>query len=146
MAIASERGLLDTNVLVFAHDAQSPRYKAARALCNRGLAGELTLCLTPQVLMEFYAVVTNPARVTTPRTSEEALREVEALQTAFELLAPLPDLHDQVFRLVATSGVTGRHIFDLALAATMLGHDVHTIYTHDPRTFARVPGITVRQP
>ena len=68
---SSEPILLDTNVLVYAADVSSPFYEIARTLRDRGLKGEIILCVCPQVLNEFFAVVTNPRRVTHPVAPED---------------------------------------------------------------------------
>lgn len=69
--------LLDTNVLVYYHQDLSPFHSRAKAILEMGLRRELPLCLCPQVLMEFYATITNPRRVTDPVSPEQALAEVE---------------------------------------------------------------------
>ena len=58
--------LLDTNLLVYYHQQLSPFHGQAKAVLETGLRGEMPLCICPQVLMEFYAVITNPKRVTHP--------------------------------------------------------------------------------
>jgi predicted nucleic acid-binding protein len=49
-----DAGLLDTNVLVYAMDQNSPCHTAAKALRDQGLKGEISLCVCPQVLNEFF--------------------------------------------------------------------------------------------
>ena len=71
----SEISLLDTNILVYAADETSPSHQAAIALREKGLKGEIPLCICPQVLNEFFAIVTDPKRVSHPRTQKEALLE-----------------------------------------------------------------------
>jgi len=52
--------LVDTNVLVYAADTNSPFREASKQLSDRGFRGEIRLVVTPQILMEFFAVVTSP--------------------------------------------------------------------------------------
>ena len=61
----SEHCLLDTNVLVYAADQSSPFHQASKTLREKGLRNELPLCVCPQVLNEFFAVVTNPEELAT---------------------------------------------------------------------------------
>jgi predicted nucleic acid-binding protein len=65
--ITSETALLDTNVLVYAADGTSPFHRASKNLRDRGLRGELSLCVFPQILSELFAVITNPKRVSNAR-------------------------------------------------------------------------------
>ena len=71
---SADRALLDTNVLIYAMNEDAEHHGACRALRDRGLTGAASLCITPQVLFEYFAVVTNPNMMTTPLTSEEALQ------------------------------------------------------------------------
>jgi hypothetical protein len=57
MITSDERALLDTKVLVYAADAGSPFHEAARRLRDRGFLGEVPLVVSPQVLLEFFAVI-----------------------------------------------------------------------------------------
>jgi predicted nucleic acid-binding protein len=58
-----EPGIVDTNVLVYALDADAPQHEAARALLEAAREASTTLFMTSQILCEFYSVVTNPRRV-----------------------------------------------------------------------------------
>lgn len=69
--------LVDTNVLVYALSRDAPLRGQARALLDRAQAGDVSLCVAPQILAEFFSIVTNPRRVTDPRSVDEALAAVE---------------------------------------------------------------------
>jgi predicted nucleic acid-binding protein len=112
---------------------------------DKGLRGPLRLYVAPQVLFEYFAVVTNAAVMTVPLTAEDALADIEKLAATFPLVHPPHDLLKRVFALLRATGTPGRHIFDLQLVATMLGNGIATIYTYDAR-FTKIPGITARTP
>jgi len=65
------------NVLVYYHQDLSPFHSRAKGILEMGLRREAPLCICPQVLMEFYATITNPRRVTDPVPPEQGLAEVE---------------------------------------------------------------------
>jgi len=44
---------------------------------NNMLSGEKGFCLTPQVLLEFFATVTNTKRVENPRSEIEVRKEIQ---------------------------------------------------------------------
>src|SRR3989338_3071859 len=77
--LTRDTALLDTNILVYAYNADSEYHAACRALLDRAIRGELNICLAPQILFEFFAVVTNLARVTKPIIPIEALAEMTKL-------------------------------------------------------------------
>lgn len=140
--------VLDTNVLVYAHDQDSPHHEATARLLHMADDPDAGLCVTPQTLAEFFAVVTSPKRVNHPRSAEEAVLAIEQL-----LLRPgitvLPVPADVVVRwmaLVRRSPVTRQRVFDLQLAATMLGNGVTRLYTFNPSDFASIGDLELLTP
>jgi predicted nucleic acid-binding protein len=53
MTMSVEPGIVDTNVLVYALDADAPQHQASRTLLEAGLDAPATLCVTSQILCEF---------------------------------------------------------------------------------------------
>lgn len=70
----SEISLIDSNILIYATQTLSPHFSPSKELRDRGMRGEIPLCVCPQVLKEFFAVVTNPKRVTHPCSPGDATR------------------------------------------------------------------------
>ena len=81
-----EPSLVDTNVLVYSASLSALQHEPSRAL----LDSEIKLCITPQVLAEFYAVATNPRRVTVPFSASEARAIIEELISRLEILPLMP--------------------------------------------------------
>ena len=149
MNTSDNRVLVDTNVLVYAADTNSPFHDASKQLRDRGFRGEIRLVVTPQILMEFFAVVTSPRRVTLSRSSEEACEEVEKYVRADHIQKIYPDsaaLERTLGLLKRYSQVTRQDIFDLFLAATMLANGITQIYTYNQEHFTRFEGIEVLTP
>lgn len=59
---AAGLALLDTNVLVYADQLKSQYHQAAKALRDQVQRGEITACISPQVLSEFYTFMTRKDR------------------------------------------------------------------------------------
>lgn len=100
-------------------------------LVDQAQANDAGFCVVPQVLAEFYAIITNPHRVSTPFTASEALSELanlRALPGIPQLPVPL-DIVDRWSALIAHRLVTGHDFFDVQLVAAMLGNGVKKIYT-----------------
>jgi len=87
-----------------------------------------------------------PALVIAKIEKPQALDDIEAFVGAFPLIHPTDDHLERVLDLVAASRLTRQNIFDMALAATMLGNQVSQIYTYNARHFSKIPGISVLQP
>jgi predicted nucleic acid-binding protein len=73
-----EPGLVDANVLAYASNADDPRYAVSRRLLEEARDPSATLYFTPQILCEFYSVITNPRRVAAPSSPAVALRVLSA--------------------------------------------------------------------
>src|SRR5207249_2124086 len=102
----------------------------------------------PQNVAEFYATVTNPRRVTQPKSSSEALDAIEDL-LALPGLSLLPVPSDQVarwIRLLRQHPVQAQVAYDAQLVTTMLGNGVTRIYTYNAADFQAFTGIQVLTP
>jgi len=146
--MSDESILVDANVLVYAFHQESEHHSASRGILNQAQGGKVLLCVTPQVLAEFYAVVTDHRRVAAPRHPEEALQAIGLILAMPGMtLLPTPDgLVDRWVVLARQHPVTGGAVFDLQLVATMLGNGVSKIYTFDRSHFERFNEIEVLRP
>jgi predicted nucleic acid-binding protein len=138
--------LLDTNVLVYAVNADSPQYSASRAMVQAALDRRLAGVLVPQILLEFFAVTTNSRRVTRPLGSEQAWEQVAMLRANLPVLDLRPTAFTILGELVAARRSTGRSIFDLFLAAQMRIHGVRSICTYNGSDFGQLPDIEAVTP
>jgi toxin-antitoxin system PIN domain toxin len=148
MTTAPDPALLDTNVLVYAVFPAMPQHAASRALVDLAKAAGANLCVAPQNLVEFYAVVTDPRRVTQPKSSDEALQAIDDLLALPGLaLLPIPgDLINRWAQLLRQNPATKKRAFDTQLVATMLGNGVKKIYTFNTADFQHFTGIQVLLP
>jgi len=148
MTISPDLALLDTNMLVYADQEEDEHHQAARALRDRGLRGEVALCVSPQVLYEYLAVVTSSRRVTQPRSPAAAMAEVEKYIRSRNIrkIFPGPGIHNRVRDLFRVHPISGPRIFDLYLIATMLDNGVTKIYTFNDRHFTPFSEIQVLTP
>ena len=79
-------GIIDTNVLVYALDADAQCIRLARVLLEAARDGAATLYVTSQILCEFYSIVTNPRRVAKPRSSGDAVNAIADFLTFLQVL------------------------------------------------------------
>jgi predicted nucleic acid-binding protein len=144
----SDLALLDANILVYNHQALSQFHGASRALLERGLRGELRLCVCPQVLLEFFAVITNPRKVTRPIDWNAGATEIERYIRAKNIskINPAEDVLDLTMGLLKKYGAQDKEIFYLQLAATMLSNNVTRLYTYNQGDFLRIKEVEVLAP
>ena len=141
-----EPGVVDTNVLVYALDADAPQHAAARALLQTGRDPANTLYVTPQILGEFYAIVTNPRRVAKPRPAAEAIAVITDLLAYVHVLPVPARAIDDWLDLLRRHPVTGGDVFDLQIAATMQANRVQRIYTFNTADFGVFSELAVLTP
>jgi predicted nucleic acid-binding protein len=139
----SDSFFVDANVPVYADD---PRNKAAKALLKDSGGG--TLHISPQILAEFYSIITSAKRVTAPYAPLEAVEFMETL-LEYEHVPVLPISEDVPARLLAllrTNQVRGPHVFDLPVVATMLAHGVTKLFPYNGSDFKQFPDVELFEP
>lgn len=146
--MSDERSLIDANVLVYALYADAEQHTSSRRLLDAASRGEALLCVTSQVLAEFFSIVTSPKRVSIARTPQEAISAIESILTLRGVkVLPSPDTVPGLWiDLLRRRPVSAARVFDLQLVATMLANSVRTIYTFNRRDFEVFPELEVRTP
>jgi predicted nucleic acid-binding protein len=109
-----EPGIIDTNVLVYALDADAPQHGPSRALLEAARDGSATLYVTLQILCEFYSAVTNPRRVPKPRSPAEALAAISKLRVFLPILPVPAHTADELESLLRRHPVAGGRHFRFA--------------------------------
>ena len=140
--------LLDTNVLVYNHQEKSELNDRSRAILKQGFKGLLPLCVCPQVLLEFYATITNPKRVTNPAPSREGIEEIEKYLTSRTIQKVYSNQYilKICLELLKRYEVKRQEVFDLRLVATMLCNNIKRIYTFNQDDFVKYLELEVLQP
>ncbi len=138
---------LDTNILVYAINIDSASHLSAASLIKEIGAGTLKTCMSPQILCEFFATVTNPRKFRRPLTPTEAS---DAINSYMESDIYLLYLKDSTIKLTLDMAIrhqiNGTEIFDTQIVATMLENGVRTIYTANVSDFKKYSGITAVNP
>jgi uncharacterized protein len=137
---------VDTNVLLYAANADDDAHPAARGLLERLAGGPDLLYLFWPTIMGFLRIATHPAVFPRPYPPEQAVAAITGLVDRPNVRTPAE--HDGfwgLYRSTADSQTRGDHIPEAHLAALMRQHGVTVIYTRD-KDFRRYDGIDVRDP
>lgn len=139
--------LLDTNILLRSSDPDSSSYQSTRD-CVAALASRKDeLFITPQTLIEFWAVATRPIEVNgLGWDSRKAAEELRTILMLFPMLPDSPEIFGTWQRLVAERNVSGKRTHDARLVAVMLVYRVLSIVTLNPGDFHGFPDIKVIEP
>lgn len=138
---------VDTNVLVYAHRADSP-WNAAASGKLAGLAEGRSLWAIPwPCLHEFFAIVTHPRIYKPPTPVSRAIDQIEAWMgsPSLVLIGETEGYWRSLRPLLEESRVEGPQVHDARVAALCLMHGVDELWTVD-RDFSRFPGLRVRNP
>jgi uncharacterized protein len=142
----AEPGIVDTNVLVYALDADATQHLVSRRLLDEGCNGATNLYVTSQILCEFYSIVTNPRRVAKPRSAAEAIAAITNLLSFLKVL-PIPaHTVEGWLGLLRSRPVMGGDVFDLQLVATMLVNGLQPIYTYNTTDIEGITGLIITTP
>lgn len=140
---------LDTNILIYSLDLSVENRQKHRASLEvlRPSSTEI-LCISPQILGEFYAVVTRPSLLANPLTPQETLSRIDRLMQMqhIEILSMSDEVFKRWLELLKTNAVTGARVFDLMHVATMMIHGIKSIYTFNVDDFDGIPDIEIILP
>ncbi|MEI6025957.1 MAG: TA system VapC family ribonuclease toxin [Betaproteobacteria bacterium] len=138
---------VDTNLLVYAHRADSAFHERARSALESLTAGAREWAVPWPCVHEFLAVVTHPRIYKTATPLETALAQLHALQAVTNLvLIAETDAHlDYLGELARAAKVQGGAVHDARIAAICLSHGVSELWSAD-RDFSRFPRLSVRNP
>jgi predicted nucleic acid-binding protein len=132
--------LIDTNILVYAHDSASSYQKSAAGLVRDALEGRLEAVISIQNIAELYSVLTNPKRVKSPLSPGDAHRICKLYLVAPEIPKLVPDETTlmRALELASEGSTAGGDFFDCLLAATMEHFEVKRIYTENISDFRKL--------
>lgn len=138
---------VDTNILVYAHRADSPFHAAAHACIGSLAEGAASWAIPWPCLYEFLAIVTHPRIYSPPTPVPKALDQVEAwLESPTLRLLTEAEGHWDVLRdLIARARVAGPKVHDARIAALCREHGVRELWSAD-RDFSRFPEIRAVNP
>ncbi|MBI1941835.1 MAG: type II toxin-antitoxin system VapC family toxin [Acidobacteria bacterium] len=138
--------LIDVNVLVYAHRAESVNHELYRRWLEACVESDGAYGITDFVLSGFVRIVTHPKIFKVPTPLEEALHVVTKLrsQPNCVLVSPGPRHWEIFIRLCRSAGVKGNLVSDAFLAAMAIESGSEWI-TAD-RDYSRFPGLRWRHP
>jgi hypothetical protein len=137
---------VDTNILLYAANADDEAHPVARDLLERLAAGPDLLYLFWPTIRGFLRIATHPTIFADPYTPGEASDAIATLIERPNVRTPgESDGFWALYRSTAGTQTRGNHVPDAHLAALMRQHGVGVLYTRD-RDLRRYDGIEARDP
>ena len=134
---AVEPVFVDTNLLVYAKQALSPFNAQATAKLKELAAAGHALWISRQILREYLVTMSHPAALTGPVPMTSLVADVQGFERQFIMAEDGPAVTAQLFRLLTTIQVAGKQVHDANIVATMLGHGIPRLVTHNVTDFNR---------
>lgn len=132
--------LLDTNVIIRAAQPSLPTWQEIDQSLSILVSKQITLCLVPQIIYEFWVVATRPvAQNGFALAPHDAKTLVDNTLEQFTLLRDERGIFDEWSTLVATYGVSGKAAHDARLVAAMKRHAISSLVTFNDADFTRFP-------
>jgi uncharacterized protein len=138
---------VDTNILVYAHRADSPFHEAALERIVSLAEGAVLWAIPWPCLHEFLAIVTHPRIYAPPTPLARALDQIDAWVESpiLRLLAETEAHWPKLRALLTQARIGGPQIHDARIAALCQQHGVHELWSAD-RDFGRFPALRVVNP
>ena len=145
---SNKLSLLDSNILVFAHNVSSPLHEKAKQLIFSAVNKEINAVITPKNILEFYSIITNPTQVEKPLLINDVyfLANEYIRSGTFAFIYPQTTTLFKTIQLATKYQIKKAEIFDAYLVATMLDNSVSTIYTDNEKHFNLFERIEVVNP
>jgi len=135
---------VDTNVLVYAHRAETELHDAALRQLTGLCEDNRPWALPVPCLSEFLRVVTHPKVLNPPSGLVEALAFARSVTDApaCRLLRPGDNYLEHFYHVMRDADARGNLVFDAQIVALCREHGVRAVLTND-RDFERFDGISV---
>lgn len=129
--------MLDANILIYADDVLSRFHEVAVELRAKAVRKEINVCISPQILREFYAIRTSPTRSQNPLSPTQAAGIVRAYLQAETILKiyPKPGTIERAIELCRQHDIRSQSVHDAFLVATMLDNGARRLYTANTEDF-----------
>lgn len=145
MKSTNDVSLIDTNILIYAHDKDSPFFNAAYSFLKSHVINH-SICFAAQNFLEAYRIWTQ--KLEKPLTEKQAWKILDYYKKDCDV--PVLYFSDRAYALLKNLSnlykIHGVHIFDCQLVATMLSYDVTRLYTANAKDFRMYSEITVMNP
>lgn len=141
---------LDTNLLVYAHNIDSPLHVPARQFLEMEFnrqdeAGNAVVCIPSQTLLEFLNTITW-SRLESPLAMPDAVAVVQYyVDSGIPIIYPKSSQLRTVLALLESAS-SRKNIFDAVLAATLKDNNITGLYTVNIKDFKYFDFIDVVNP
>jgi predicted nucleic acid-binding protein len=134
--MGAETVFIDTNILVYATDDESPFNAKSLGIINQLMTDGINFAISPQIVREYLVVLTRGLPPDDPARSA-ALHNVRKFVEAFSLLDENSESVARLQTIMENFDVGGKQIHDANIVAVMLVHGVKRLLTYNLDDFKK---------
>jgi len=143
MSMEDNSVFVDTNILVYCNNKDSPYCKPARERLGEFVANGKVLFVSDQVLREYLVIMTRPGILEKPISPELAVEDIRRMQEQFNMLFPDDKALEILSSLIVKYGIKGKRVHDVAIVSLMLANNISQILINNVVDFEIFHEITV---
>jgi toxin-antitoxin system PIN domain toxin len=133
---------IDTNILLYAFNEDSPRHVAAYTWIA-SIQNDEDVAISEFILTELYQLLRNPAVLERPLKADEAVDVIQIYRShpRWRLIGFPPEsrpLHETLWQKAQTRDFAFRRLFDVRSALTMISQGVTEFATTNVKDFKQV--------
>ncbi len=115
--------------------------------CGRPIVDGAECLITPQIVIEFWAVATRPRSANGLGWGvDRVTADVAQIRRQFRVLADTAEIFERWLELVSSGRFSGKRVHDARLVAIMQAHGVRHLLTFNAEDFFGAPEIEVIVP
>ena len=134
--------IIDSNILIYAINADSPKNKSAQKFIKNNLKD---LEVTHQNILETIRVLTHP-KFSKPMKLKDALIAIQVITESCRIICPTQTTYYLLLEFIKKYKLAGNRIFDAYLAACALTNNIDTIATDNVSDLKKFKGLKVINP
>ena len=142
MTTDDETIFIDTNILIYATNAESPFQEKATSVLNQLMTRGIEGVISPQIIREYLVVFTRGDSPDDAARSA-ALYNVGKFLETFTLLNESRETVTRLKAIVENSNIGGKQIHDANIVAVMQEYGIKRLLTHNLDDFKRYGEIEI---
>lgn len=136
MTMDAETVFIDTNILVYATDDESPFHAKSLGILKKLMTDGIDFAIGPQIVREYLVVLTRGLSPDDP-TRLSALHNVRKFIETFALLDENSETVARLQTIMESFAVGGKQIHDANIVAVMQANGVKRLLTHNLDDFKK---------
>lgn len=126
-------------------DFEKEKHAEVTAVFDDLLVKGTVLCVSLQILREFYSITTRHSLFNRPLSPDDAFQKIHEFDLFFTVFNETLETFLLLKKLLKTYKVTFGKVHDMNIAATVLSNSVDCLWTYNTKDFSFIHGIKLFQ-